>query len=128
MDFLFPYALLGLAAVGGLVAAYLLRATDSSYTLPLLSERYLNREIDGAAAVAALTPVLQEKLSQEQMTVLFEEIEMPLCRVLSEMEETGFLVDRQALAAFGEALNSGIAQLEEEIHALAGHDFNILST
>ena len=26
MDFLFPYALLGLAAVGGLVAAYLLRA------------------------------------------------------------------------------------------------------
>ena len=110
------------------LAAYLLRATDSSYTLPLLSERYLNREIDGAAAVAALTPVLQEKLSQEQMTVLFEEIEMPLCRVLSEMEETGFLVDRQALAAFGEALNSGIAQLEEEIHALAGHDFNILST
>ncbi|MBO6016418.1 MAG: DNA polymerase I, partial [Oscillospiraceae bacterium] len=110
------------------LAAYLLRATDSSYALPLLSERYLNRELDGAAAVAALTPVLKEKLSQEQMTVLFEDIEMPLCRVLSEMEETGFLVDRQALAAFGEALNSGIAQLEEEIHALAGHDFNILST
>ena len=110
------------------LAAYLLRATDSNYALPLLSERYLNRELDGAAAVAALTPVLKEKLAQEKMTRLFEEIELPLCRVLSEMEETGFLIDRQALAAFGEALNSGIAQLEEEIHALAGHDFNILST
>ena len=110
------------------LAAYLLRATDSNYSLPLLSERYLERDLDGAAAVAALSPVLKEKLEQEQMTVLFEEIEMPLCKVLSEMEETGFLVDRQALAAFGEALNSGIAQLEEEIHALAGHDFNILST
>ena len=110
------------------LAAYLLRATDSNYALPLLSERYLERDLDGAAAVAALTPVLKEKLEQEQMTVLFDEIEMPLCRVLSEMEETGFLVDRQALATFGETLNSGIAQLEEEIHALAGHDFNILST
>ena len=110
------------------LAGYLLRATDSDYSLPRLSERYLECERTGAAAVAALTPVLKEKLEREQMTALFEEIEMPLCRVLSEIEETGFLVDRQALAAFGENLNSGIARLEEEIHALAGHDFNILST
>ncbi len=110
------------------LAGYLLRATDSDYALPLLSSRYLGRELNGAAAVAALTPVLKEKLAAEQMTQLFEEIEMPLCRVLSEMEEAGFLVDRKALAEFGDALNSGIAQLEEQIHALAGHAFNILST
>ena len=110
------------------LAGYLLRATDSDYALPLLSSRYLGRELNGAAAVAALTPVLKEKLAAEQMTVLFEEIEMPLCRVLSEMEETGFLVDRKALAEFGDTLNAGIAQLEEQIHGLAGHDFNILST
>ena len=109
------------------LAAYLLRATDSAYDLPLLCGRYLDRELDGAAAVAALVPVLKEQLEGEGMTRLFEEIEMPLCRVLSEMEEAGFLVDRQALAAFGEALNAGIAQLEEEIYALAGHAFNILS-
>jgi len=70
---------------------------------------------------------LREKLNAEGMTVLFEEIEMPLCRVLSEMEETGFLVDRQALKAYGEALNAGIARLEETIFAQAGHAFNILS-
>ena len=110
------------------LAAYLLRATDSDYALPLLADRYLGREADGAEAVAALLPVLTEKLAAEQMTELFERIEMPLCRVLSEMEEKGFLVDRQALKVFGESLNAGIEQLEGEIWDLAGHEFNILST
>ena len=110
------------------LAAYLLRATDSSYLLPELCERYLGRSLDGAAAIAALTPVLKEKLESDGQTKLFEEIEMPLCRVLSEMEEAGFLVDRQALSDFGRSLTAGIEQLEEEIWALAGHNFNILST
>ena len=110
------------------LAAYLLRATDSGYELPDLAERYLGRSLDGAAAVAALTPVLREKLEADGQTRLFEEIELPLCRVLSEMEEAGFLIDRQALAAFGDSLTEGIERLEGEIWDLAGHEFNILST
>ena len=110
------------------LAAYLLRATDSGYELPDLAERYLGRSLDGAAAVAMLTPVLREKLEADGQTRLFEEIELPLCRVLSEMEEAGFLIDRQALAAFGESLTEGIEGLEGEIWDLAGHEFNILST
>ena len=110
------------------LAAYLLRATDSSYELTDLAERYLGRTLDGAAAIVTLTPVLREKLEADGQTKLFEEIELPLCRVLSEMEEAGFLIDRQALAAFGESLTSDIEKLEGEIRDLAGHDFNILST
>ncbi len=109
------------------LAAYLLRATDSDYELPSLSARYLGIEADGAAAVAKLTPVLQEKLREMQMTELFEKIEMPLCRVLSGMEDAGFWVDRRALANYGESLNAGISQLQEQIWAAAGHEFNILS-
>ena len=110
------------------LAAYLLRATDSSYELTDLSVRYLGRELNGTAAIAALTPVLREKLEADGQTKLFEEIELPLCRVLSEMEETGFLIDRPALAAFGDSLTADIEKLEGEIWELAGHDFNILST
>ena len=110
------------------LAAYLLRATDSSYELPTLCERYLGYEAEGSAAVAALTPILKKQLEEDGQTRLFEEIELPLCHVLSEMEETGFLVDRKALAAFGENLTAGITQLEEKIWAHAGHQFNILST
>ncbi|MCR5138018.1 MAG: DNA polymerase I [Oscillospiraceae bacterium] len=109
------------------LAAYLLRATDSDYDLPGLALRYLGRELDGAAAVARLVPVLRDRLAAENMTRLFEEVELPLCSVLSEMEETGFLVDRRALAEFGESLNADIDRLQEEIYALAGHEFNILS-
>ena len=109
------------------LAGYLLRATDSDYALPLLSVRYLGRELDGAAAVAQLVPVLDAALKAAGMEMLFREIELPLCTVLSDMEETGFLVDRAALAAYGESLNAGIAQLQQEIWDLAGHEFNILS-
>ena len=110
------------------LAGYLLRATDSDYSIPALSMRWkTGEEPNEAAQIAALTPVLTEALEKEGMTPLFREIEMPLCRVLSEMEEKGFLVDRAALAAYGEGLTAGISALEEEIHALAGHPFNILS-
>ena len=109
------------------LAGYLLSATDSDYSLPTLSERWLGRELNGAAAIVQLVPKLREELENHQMTALFDEIEMPLCRVLSEMEETGFLVDRQALADYGSSLVAGIEQLEQEIWDLAGHSFNILS-
>jgi len=110
------------------LAGYLLRATDSDYSIPALSMRWQTGEDPcEAAQIAALTPVLTEALEKEGMTALFQEIELPLCRVLSEMEEKGFLVDRAALAAYGEGLTAGIGALEEEIYALAGHPFNILS-
>ena len=130
--------LMNLAAAAGLsrdgfvfdvaLAAYLLRATDSDYSIPALSMRWQTGEDPCAAAqIAALTPILTKALEKEGMTALFREIELPLCRVLSEMEEKGFLVDRAALAAYGEGLTAGISALEEEICALAGHPFNILS-
>ena len=110
------------------LAGYLLRATDSDYSIPALSMRWQTGDDPcEAAQIAALTPILTKALETEGMTALFHEIELPLCRVLSEMEETGFLVDRAALAAYGEGLTAGIDALEEEICALAGHPFNILS-
>ncbi len=109
------------------LAGYLLRATDSDYSPPVLSERWLGRRLEGAAAIVQLVPKLRDELENHQMTMLFEEIEMPLCRVLSEMEEKGFFVDRQALADYGASLVQGIEQLEAEIWDMAGHQFNILS-
>ena len=118
--------------VGGFVfdtalAAYLLDATGSDYGLERISVRWLGREMSGAAAIGALAPVLGQKLAELGMTELFESIEMPLCEVLADMEQTGFLVDRKALYDFGESLNADIAALQDEIWRQAGHEFNILS-
>ncbi len=109
------------------LAAYLLDANESDYALPRLSARYLGRESVGAEAVYALAPVLEEKLEELGMTKLYRDIEMPLCEVLSEMENSGFYVDRKALYEFGESLNGDITRLQESIWAHAGHEFNINS-
>ena len=110
------------------LAAYLLDANESDYALPRISVRYLGREADGAEAVFALAPVLEEQLERLGMTKLYREIEMPLCEVLSEMEKAGFNVDRKALYDFGESLNGDIARLQQSIWQRAGHEFNINST
>ncbi len=72
-----------------------------------------------------LYEALSPELEKEQMTALFEEIEMPLVRVLAEMEITGVNVDTTALQASSKALETRIEQLEKEIYELAGKTFNI---
>ena len=109
------------------LAAYLLDANDGDYSLPRISAKYLNRELDGTQAIFELYSVLDEKLDELGMTKLYYEVELPLCRVLADMEASGFYVDRKALYDFGESLNDGIAQMQAGIWAHAGHEFNINS-
>ena len=109
------------------LAAYLLDATASEYSLPRLSARYLGREADGAEAIFALGERLPEKLRELGMEELYSAIELPLCPVLAEMEKTGFLVDRKALYDFGQSLTERIAALQESIWAQARGEFNINS-
>ena len=78
------------------------------------------------SAVTALRETLSEKLREHDMERLFAEIELPLCRVLAEMELMGFRVDAGALQAFGRELSGAIAALEEKIYTYAGK-FNINS-
>ena len=109
------------------LAGYLIDATDGDYSLARLSARYLGFECDGAEAVWLLCEPLKKKLEELGMTELYETAELPLCRVLAEMEQAGFLVDRKALYEFGESLNSQIDSLQHSIWSHAGHEFNINS-
>ena len=61
------------------------------------------------------------------MTALLHEMELPLCRVLAEMELAGFRIDSAALARFGQDLQQRIAALEQSIYDMAGEEFNINS-
>ena len=109
------------------LAAYLLDATGSDYSFERITPRYLGRDCGGAEAVWLLEPVLRVKLEELGMTRLYETAELPLCRVLAEMEQAGFLVDRKALCDFGESLNEDIARLQRSIWQHAGREFNIQS-
>ncbi len=109
------------------LAGYLLDATAGDYSLARLSMGYCGTELDGAEAVYRLHAPTEEKLAQLGMTRLFYDIEMPLCRVLADMQEQGFMIDKAALSGFGESLAGTIAELEQTIYGLAGCEFNINS-
>ena len=134
------------------LAAYLLDATAGSYDLQRLFVSYFNEELPKplylekeafsllgdaaqaeasfdsyAAAVDALYDVLASKLKELDMWELFETAELPLCRVLAEMELAGCRVDARALAEFGEMLSRRAAELEQNIYDMAGESFNINS-
>ncbi len=70
---------------------------------------------------------LEKQIKESGMTSLFYDIELPLVRVLADMEIEGVLIDRENLERFNEELKVSINALESEIYALAGEEFNINS-
>ena len=134
------------------LAGYLLDATAGGYDLQRLFVAYCGAELPAPAhlerdafsllgnnaaaeaalcsytsAVAALYEVLPPRLEELNMTALLHEMELPLCRVLAEMELAGFRIDGAALARFGEDLQQRIVTLEQSIYDMAGEEFNINS-
>lgn len=86
-------------------------------------------EYAGYAAYVCFTAqeVLERKLKEQGMWELFADMEMPLSRVLYEMEKEGVSVRREELKTYGDALVGRITELESAIHAAAGCAFNINS-
>lgn len=72
-------------------------------------------------------PLLDQKLAENSMLSLYEEIELPVMGTLARMEETGIAVKKEALKAYGEALTKRIDTLEKSIWNAAGEHFNINS-
>lgn len=70
---------------------------------------------------------LLEKLEKNEELELFQNIEMPLSRVLADMELTGIKVDVDYLDKVASELKSQMDIIEKEIYELAGVTFNIMS-
>lgn len=82
-----------------------------------------------AAEDADITLQLRQKLEPELekqgARKLFEDIEMPLVRVLASMEAEGVRIDIESLKVIGDTMAGEIDGLEQEIYAQAGTQFNI---
>ena len=70
---------------------------------------------------------LEPKLKEAGVEHLFYEIEMPLVRVLAEMEMNGVLIDTGSLKETSELFTKRLQELEHRIYELAGEEFNIAS-
>ena len=70
---------------------------------------------------------LEQELKREGLEELFYTIEMPLVRVLAEMEISGVRIDTDTLRQSSKELTGKIDEIEQEIYRLAGMPFNISS-
>lgn len=135
------------------IAAYLIDPTQSGYDLPRVALAYCNTELpaldldDPAAvsplggqeqameacaqhvgAVRAIYTEAAAKIEELGMRKLYYEIELPLMRILAEMEVAGCAVAPDELRAFGDKLDARIEVLVGQIYEDAGGEFNINST
>ena len=89
----------------------------------------LDRALDYAAEDADVTcrlyRILKPRLVPERMVSVYETIERPLIGILNAMELTGIRVDAAQLHALSHDFAHRLETLKEEIHGLAGHEFNV---
>lgn len=96
------------------------------------AEAPIARATSYAAADADMTlrlkPALEAKLrAAGSVADIFYRLEMPLIPVLVRMEQAGILLDVPYMQALGERMGRELAQIEQQIFAIAGRSFNINS-
>ncbi len=137
------------------IAAYLVNPLNGSYEYYELARDYLGmtlpvkKELIGAltfskalsekpeeflklvcynAVIALLSSsILEEKLVEDEMLKLYNEMELPLLYTLYNMEHEGIRIESEALKEYGDKLSVRITELEQNIYELAGEEFNINS-
>ena len=89
----------------------------------------LDKATDYAAEDADYTlrlwTLLKPLVAQQHVTRVYERIEKPLIPVVAAMERAGVRIDPAILKAQSGGLAKRLQALEEEIHKLAGHPFNV---
>ena len=90
-------------------------------------DKAVNYAAEDAEVTLALHRLLKPRLISERMTAVYETIERPLIGVLADMEKNGIKVDAAGLKALSNDFAGRLAEMETEIHRLAGRDFNVNS-
>ena len=93
----------------------------------LTPEQVYEYACEDADVTFRLKHVLEPKLAEVGAAALFKEIEMPLVRVLAEMEMNGVRIDTQSLSEASAQLTQRAIEIEKHIFELAGEPFNIAS-
>jgi DNA polymerase-1 len=137
-----------------MIAAWLLNADAGTYNMDRLAEVYLNYRtihyadivskgetfdsvpLETAARYAAedaditfrLYELFDKLLRERGLDKLFFDLEMPLVRILADMEMEGIRLNPLVLETYGLELEKDLAVLQAEIYRLVGREFNINST
>jgi DNA polymerase-1 len=92
-----------------------------------LSERKELREAQICDCSARAYKFLKSQIEKLELREVFERIELPLQRVLAEMEKVGIKIDRRKLEELSLQMEQRIKELENKVYELAGVRFNVNS-
>ena len=123
-----------------MLAGYLLNPSSSNYEIermateygveqPQMDSRQAEQDpmVKWAAIYPALYRMIDDKISQNTQHKLLHEIELPLAKVLAQMEELGFAVDKEGIAEYGEIMQNKIDRLQDLVYEEVGYQFNLNS-
>ncbi len=142
---------LTMRGLGGdtMIAAHLLNPARTDQTLHDLANEYLEERLlaapvferaltpasgdatescaQAAAAVHRLHALLEPWLAQQGLAKLYRDLELPLVRILAQMEMAGIAIDAPYLAGLRVSMDARLLRLTETIYELAGTSFNLNS-
>ncbi len=140
-----------------MIASYLLNPTKHNHNLSEIAQEYLDRSVtdykevvgtgvktltfdqielekardyscEDADVTLQLSHLLFPKLTEGGLKDLFDQVEMPLVRVLAKMEMNGVRIDLDLLQEYSKEIEIQLQQKIERIYGLAGEVFNINSS
>ena len=114
------------------IYSYLLRPTTANHNFADVVMRQFNATIGGGPGERAdylqrLVPVLRAQIDEQELQDAYAKIDLPLARVLADMERIGIRVDPRELDKMSQTMEKEIRRLEKDIWELAGNEFNINS-
>ncbi len=121
-----------------MVAGYLVNPARDNHTLEQLVYEHTKEVLpDGqdyldfcrsTSKIWRLRDALQEKIRLAEMDRLYQQVELPLIKILAEMELAGIRVDGAQLEEMSQRLGEAINELTTTIYQMCGEEFNINST
>ncbi len=109
-----------------MLAAYLINPQRRGFSQSALCEE-AGAHMDDVFAAGALLPLAawqEERLIRDDMLSLLTDLEQPFARVLSGMEQAGFMTDQEALIRLDEKFTARISELLASVREIAGESFN----
>jgi DNA polymerase-1 len=90
-------------------------------------KEYLQRTLSGGEAdfILQLLPLLKSRLAELNLQGAYDQLDLPLTRVLASMQRDGVLVDPADLEELGQEFRTRLAEIEQRVYELAGHSFNL---
>ncbi len=114
-----------------LLAGYLLDTGKSAYPIKEVLfdylEKQVNNDFEASIHLLSLKEVLLKKLKANNLEKIFLEVELPLAKVLSSLEEEGFSIDTKFLAELSKEFEKRLKKITQKIFDVSEDEFNINS-